>query len=221
MPEQLDEAIARAVKRFQLSKPLNVQSPQTVEEMAGAAVTGDTNEETVSVGIDQDSDSVVIVNPSTSEILSRKPRTEAYMQMLGATKTDHRFKKKLYEENLKSTQRHMKFSLAAASLGFLIVLGGVVAMMMGYSQAGIITAAAGVVSELVSVLFFNQARHFSQRLDDTLFRLLEIEGFFRAFAIAEQLPPGALRDQLFEAIVKKMIGIDDDQSVILEIEEGQ
>lgn len=215
MSEPLNETIARAVERFQFSKPLNIQqAPQTMEEIAGTAVTNDVKEEIVQIGIDQDS--VIVVDPRTSEILSKKPKTEAYMQMIGATKADHRFKRKLFEENLKSAQQHMKFSLVAAGLGFLIVLGGVVAMMLGYSQAGIVTSAAGIVSELVSVLFFNQARHFSERLDNTLNRLLDVEGFFRAFAIAEQLPEGNLRGQLFEAIVKKMIGITNAPSTAID-----
>ena len=210
MSEPLSNAIERAIHRFHLSSPQNVHNPETISEIATSAITADVEEESVKIGIDQDS--VVIVEPRTSKILGKKPKTEAYAQMMGATKADHRFKRKLFEENLKSAQQHMKFSLFAAGLGFIVVLGGIVAMMFGYSQAGVITSAAGIVSELVSVLFFNQARHFSERLDNTLNHLLEAEGYFKAFAIAEQLQKGDLRDQLFEAIVRRMIGIASEHS---------
>lgn len=205
MSESLDETIARTLERLQLSRPLNIHTKQTIEETVGAALADDVEEAVVQIGIDQDS--VIILEPEASAILSKKPKSEAYTQMITATKADHRFKRKLLDENLKSTQQHIKISLVAASLGFLIVLGGVVALMLGYSRSGIVISAAGAISELVSALFFNQARHFNDRLDRTLNRLLDVEGFFKALAIVEQLPEGALRDYLFEAIVKEMIGI--------------
>ncbi|RME56932.1 hypothetical protein D6779_09755 [Candidatus Parcubacteria bacterium] len=210
MSEPLSKAIERAVNRFHLSSSQNVHTPETMSEIASAAITTDVEKESVKIGIDEDS--VIIVDPHTSKVLSKKPKTEAYVQMMGATKAEHRFKRKLFEENLRSAQQHMRFSLFAAVLGFIVVLGGIVAMILGYSQAGMVTSSAGIVSELVSALFFNQARHFNKRLDNTLNHLLEAEGYFRAFAIAEQLPQGALRDQLFEAIVRRMIGIASEHS---------
>lgn len=208
MLDSVGQTIAQAVRRF--STPIDMHSPKsTGEEIASAALADYVKEQNVQLGIEQGS--VVIVDSETSQILDKRPKNETYMQLMGATKSDHRFKRKLFNENLRSARQHITFSLIAASLGFLIVLGGVVAMMLGYSQAGIVTSAAGIVSELVSVLFFNQAKHFGQHLDSTLNRLLEIEGFFRAFAIAEQIPNVELRDHLFEAIVMRMLGIEPDE----------
>lgn len=205
MSENIDKAIRHAVKRFHLSAPQNVNNPQSISESAVSAVTENVGQEVVQIGIDQDS--LVVVDPHTSKVLIRKPKTEAYRQMIGAITSDQKYKMKLYDDTLKSSQRQMKFSLFAATLGFFVVLGGVIAMMLGYIQAGIITSSTGVVSEIVSVLFFNQSRHFTARLDKTLDKLLETEGYTRAFAVTEQLPDGTARDLLIELIVKKMIGI--------------
>jgi hypothetical protein len=208
MSNSIGKDIANAIMR--ISAPIDMQSPKSIgEEIASMAFADYVQEESVQVGIEQES--VVIVDPKTSQVLYKRPSAEAYMQMVGATKSDHRFKRRVFDENLHSARQYITFSLIAASLGFLIVLGGVVAMIFGHSQAGIVTSAAGIVSELVAVLFFNQAKHFVQRLDHTLDRLLEIEGYFRAFAIAEQVPNQEFRAHLLEAIVMKMVGIESDK----------
>lgn len=204
MSETVDKAIRRAIKRFSLSAPLNVHNPQSISETAVSAVTENT-QEIVQIGIEQDS--VVVVDPQTSKVLAEKSKTEAYSQMIGAIKNDQKYKMKIFDDTLKSSQSQMKFSLFAATIGFFVVLGGVIAMMLGYTQVGIITSAAGIISEIVSVLFFNQSRHFTARLDKTLEKLLETEGYARAFAVAEQVPNETTRDLLIELIVKKMIGI--------------
>lgn len=204
MSGTIGDDIAIAIRR--ISDPISMRSPKNAgEEIASVAFAGSISEESVQLGIEQES--IVLVDPKTSQVLYKRPKSEVYMRMLGATKSDHRDKRRLFDENLRSARQYTTLSLIAASLGFLVVLGGVVAMMIGYSQAGIVTSAAGIVTELVSVLFFNQAKHFGQRLDNTLDRLLEVEGYFRAFAITEQIPNAEIRDHLLEAIVMKMVGI--------------
>lgn len=203
MSEPVDKAIRRAVKR--LSVHQNVHNPQSISETAVSAVSENIEQAVVQIGIEQDS--IVVVDPQTSKVLVEKPKAEAYSQMIEAIKNDQKYKIKIFDDTLRSSQSQMKFSLFAATIGFFVLLGGVIAMMFGYSQIGIITSATGAISEIVSVLFFNQSRHFTNRLDKTLEKLLEVEGYARAFAITEQIPNEPTRDLLIEIIVKRMIGI--------------
>ncbi|MCC6187634.1 MAG: hypothetical protein IT318_01260 [Anaerolineales bacterium] len=206
MPESVDKTIREAVQRFSgsISKPLNVKHPYGLDEAVGSTMAAGINSEVVQIGFDKEF--VVLLDPLTSEVISKRLKADAYMQFVGALKADHQTQRQYYIETLSAARQRAKFSLIAASVGFVIVLIGIVAMMFGFAAAGLVTSASGILSEVVALLFFREARQATDRLDRSLERLLESEGFFRAFVIADQIPEAETRNRVIEAIVMRIIG---------------
>lgn len=208
MPDTIDKTIREAVQRFAgpTSKPLNIKHPKGLDETVGSVITAGIKNDVVQIGFDDTS--VVVVNPLTSEVISRRLKSEAYIQFINALNADHQTQCQYFDETLSVARQHTKLSLVAASIGFFIVLIGILAMMFGFSTAGLVTSASGTISEVISLLFFRESRQAADRLDKSLERLLETEGYFRAFVIANQIQDSETRNHVIEAIALRIIKPD-------------
>jgi hypothetical protein len=63
----------------------------------------------------------------------------------------------IHAQGRKQAEQWSRFSLIAAILGFLIVIGGGLAILLGNVPAGLVTSAAGIIPEVAAALFFQQA----------------------------------------------------------------
>ncbi len=71
-----------------------------------------------------------------------------------------------YRQTREQAQGWYRMSAFAAGGGFLIVLAGVIAVLVGQVTAGVITSVAGFIPEVVAALFFVQGKDANRRVDE-------------------------------------------------------
>ena len=69
------------------------------------------------------------------------------------------------EERLRQAKSAFNAALGLAVIGVLVVLAGVILLLVGNTTAGVITAASGITSEVISAVLFVLNRDANDRLD--------------------------------------------------------
>jgi hypothetical protein len=100
-----------------------------------------------------------------------------------------------------------RFSLIAAGVGFLLVVAGVIAVVLGQVTEGMITAISSIVPNTVAALFFLQSKASNERVDVILRKLSEAREIETAVEIANSIETKRERDRLKSEIVRKVIGL--------------
>jgi len=100
-----------------------------------------------------------------------------------------------------------RFSLIAAGIGFLLVVAGVIAVVLGQGTEGMITAVSSIVPNTVAALFFLQSKASNERVDVILRKLSEAREIETAVEIANSIETKRERDRLKSEIVRKVIGL--------------
>lgn len=155
----------------------------SIGRIAGDAVVGDRVSGPARVGVDEGGE-VIVVEPETPAVVAKLPQKAAYERITAAANVTRKQLEQIYEQDRKQADQWSRASLFAAFLGFLIVLGGVIAMLVGQTTVGVVTSIAGIVPEIAAALFFQQAKDANKRVEDNRARLLETEGIHRAIELA-------------------------------------
>ncbi len=183
-------------------------SPESIEihaQIANTAFVG--SEQSGSTGLDIDPyGSVVVIGPGASRVVTKLPQEAAYERIATAADAVRRQIEKIYEQGRSQSEQWSRFSLIAAIFGFLVVLGGVAAMLIGNTPVGLITSAAGVIPEVAAALFFQQAKEANKRVDEIREKLLEAEGIHRAIELSLTTDE-ATQNRLKEAIISQILGL--------------
>jgi hypothetical protein len=102
-----------------------------------------------------------------------------------------------------------KASLVAAGLGLSLVVLTVVMLVLGRTDAGVISSITSLVPTAISALFFSQSRSANQRMDSNLKQLSAVRDVHFAAEIVATIKSEEECNRLKEMIVRKMLeGID-------------
>jgi hypothetical protein len=177
----------------------------SIGRIAGDAVVGDKIAGPARVGVSASGD-VVVIEPEKPIVVTKLPQQAAYERIAAAANVTREQLAQIYHQDLAGAERWSRFSLSAAVLGFLMVLGGVLAMFAGSTAAGMVTSAAGVIPEVAAALFFQQSREAHKRVNDNRNRLLEAEGMHRAIELLLTADKET-QNRLKETIILKALGL--------------
>jgi hypothetical protein len=186
----------------------------SIDRASGDVVVGEKVAGPARVGVETDSGDIVVVKPDASTVVARVPKEAAYERITSAANTTRQQLAQIYEQNRQQAADWTRFSLVAALLGFLIVLGGIVAMLLGNIAVGLVTAAASLIPEIAAGLFFQQAREANRRVDENQKKLLDAEGIHRAIELAMTMDDEDTRDQLKRTIILKALGLSSTGKVL-------
>lgn len=126
-----------------------------------------------------------IVKAAREVITLAKPQQQSTRErVVATTDTTLNLLNQFYHLSLKQAKRWVSLSLAAASLGVLFLVGGVIVTLVGRTSIGLITLGVGLISEIVSLLFFSQVRRTNKLVDDLQAKLLEAQKIRLAIDLA-------------------------------------
>jgi TRADD-N domain-containing protein len=134
------------------------------------------------------------------------PKDAAYDRIATAANATRQQLERIYEQGRDQAKQWSLFSLVAAIAGFLVIVGGVVAVLTVNTAVGVITSIAGLIPEVAAALFFQQARDANKRVDTISDKLLEVDKIHRAIEIVLTVD-GASQDRLKETIVLRILGL--------------
>jgi hypothetical protein len=100
-------------------------------------------------------------------------------------------------------------SAVAAVLGFVLVSGGIIAVLFFQQNAiAVFSTACGILLEAIARLFFNQSTEANRRVDGYLKNLSEAQATFLAIELSKTGESRETRDRWREVIIKKMLGAE-------------
>jgi hypothetical protein len=177
-----------------------------VGQMAKEAIVGDKASSSADARIDVDGN-VVVVEPDTSRVVEKLSQRTALERITNAASEDLSQLTQTYNQTRHQSEQWTRFSILAALLGFLILMGGIIAMFLGYTSAGLVTSAVGFVSEVAAGLFFRQLTKANDRVDDIRAKLTEAQGIQRAMDfVAATVNNDETQNRLVETILLHMLG---------------
>jgi hypothetical protein len=160
-------------------------------------------EELLRANVDKD-DQIVETAQKLAALVT--PKDAAYDRIATAARTTRRQLEQIYEQGREQAKQWSLFSLIAAILGFLVILGGIIAVLTVNTAVGLITSIAGIIPEVAAGLFFQQARDANKRVDSISDKLLEVDKIHRAIEIALTVDD-ASQNRLKETIMLRILGI--------------
>jgi hypothetical protein len=113
-----------------------------------------------------------------------------------------------YRQTREQSQGWFRFSLIAASIGFILIGIGVIAVIFGQVTAGVITAISSVIPNAAAALFFVQGKAANERVDAIQIRLTEARELQTAVEIANTIDDPKSRDKLKGEIVRKALRLE-------------
>ena len=179
-----------------------------INRIIGDALVNDRAGVPAQAGVDANGD-VVVVKPETREVVAKVPQQEAYHRIAEEADDTRRQKQQIYDQNRKLARRWAFFSLLAAILGFLIILGGILALFVGKGNAttGIITSIEVIIPEAAAALFFRQAEAAHKRVDDNQKELIETGTAHRLIALVETIDDSETQRRLKEKMIMQTLGL--------------
>jgi repressor LexA len=104
----------------------------------------------------------------------------AYERITTAAKNTRDQLNQIYEQSHRQAKYWFRLGLAAAVIGFSVIISGAIVAMLTVSLVGILTSIASVIPGSIAALFFQQAKEANKRLDDFYGKLVEVEEINRA-----------------------------------------
>jgi hypothetical protein len=108
----------------------------------------------------------------------------------------------------KESSQFFKLTLLFASLGFLIVLGGVVLLYLGEISAGIVAAISGSIPEVTAALFFKKDQELRKTIEAYHGHMLSSQKLMTMIDVAETIRDSQEKDKMKQQIILKTLGID-------------
>lgn len=116
------------------------------------------------------------------------------------------------ERNIEQARREsgqfFKLTLVFSSIGFLIVLAGVVLLFVGQVTAGIVTSVSSLVPEVTAVLFFNKDKELRKTIEAYHQHMLDSQQILTMIDVAETIKDHSERDGMKQQIIFKVLGMN-------------
>ena len=107
----------------------------------------------------------------------------------------------------KDSSQFFRLTLVFASLGFIIVLGGVVLLYLGEISAGIVAAVSSSVPQITAVLFFQKDKELRNTLEEYHGHMLGSQKLMTMIDVAETIRNPAEQDKMKQQIIFSTLGI--------------
>ncbi len=116
----------------------------------------------------------------------------------------------IVEQCRKEARQWFQYSLLAAILGFLVILGGVIIAIVTVNVSlGFLTSLASIVPDVAALLFFRQANGANERVDKFFKELVNIANIYKATELT-LTTNGESQDRYKGLIIKKWLGLHND-----------
>ncbi|MGR0481477.1 MAG: TRADD-N-associated membrane domain-containing protein [Candidatus Electronema sp. V4] len=116
------------------------------------------------------------------------------------------------EQNLaqarKESNQFFKLTLVFSSVGFLVVLAAVALLLGGQTVAGIVSAVASAIPEVIAALFFKKDRELRNSIERYHHHLIESQRILTMIDVAETVQSQEERDSIKREIICKALGVD-------------
>ncbi len=176
-------------------------------QMAKDAIVDDEASGPAILDVDADGN-VVVVEPETSKVVEKLSQRTALERITNAANENLGQLNQIYDQARRQSEQWTRFSIFAAILGFLILMGGVIAMFTGYTPVGLVTSGVGFISEIAAGLFFQQLTKANERVDNIRVKLNEAEGIQRAMDfVSATANNDETQNRLIETIILRMLDL--------------
>lgn len=108
-----------------------------------------------------------------------------------------------YTHARRQADQWSKVSIVTASLGFLVLLAGIILLLAGQVTTGVITTALGATTEGATLLLFRQSNEANKRVDENQRNLEKVQKIHDAITLWERMEPSKSRDKLMDSIVQQ------------------
>jgi hypothetical protein len=115
---------------------------------------------------------------------------------------------KNYELSRNQASQWFLWSLGAALFGFILLGAGAFIALQENGSYNNVSSLSGILTEFIAAIFFSQARHANNRQDTYHKNLIQRQQVLDAVQLTALITDIAERDKVTEAIVKKMLGIN-------------
>jgi len=93
-----------------------------------------------------------------------------------------------YTENLSQARTSSLASVSIAVTGFVVIVAGILIAFIGNQKSlGLVSSAAGIVSEAAATLFFRQNKVFLNQMQDSLKKLVSTQYLMTSVALSKEL----------------------------------
>ncbi len=115
---------------------------------------------------------------------------------------------KSYELTHSQANLWFRWSLGVATFGVVLLAVGIVLVFSEKTTPAIVNSVAGILIELVSILFFNQAKSANQRHDQYHTDLVKLHQILQSIQFVKLVSKTQDRDKLIEVIINQVLNPD-------------
>jgi hypothetical protein len=139
--------------------------------------------------------------PDLSETLSHSLRPDFDIE------SEIRMLEDFYRQKQAEAKSSFVLALTAGGIGFVIIVVGIVGAFFWNTQIGIVTSAAGILSEVAASLLLNQNKHAREGMDVCQKDLVKMRNLSRALHIAKiGIASQKEREKRISEIIDELIG---------------
>jgi hypothetical protein len=117
-----------------------------------------------------------------------------------------------YDQARVESNQFFKYTLAFACLGFLIVLVAVGFLLIGKTEAGIVSVVGSIIPEITSGLFFRKDKELRSMIEAHHAHIMESQRLLTMIDVAETIEDEDARNDLKEKIIFKVLNIDNNNA---------
>ena len=142
--------------------------------------------------------------PFTPTVLS----TEQAFERIGAAVRQALLQtEKNFDQAREDSKQFFRLTITFASLGFAVVLGGVVLLLLGNVPAGVVASAASIVPELTAALFFRKDRELRETIASYHAHILESQRILTMIDVCETISDQTERDSMKGRLIRSALDI--------------
>lgn len=140
---------------------------------------------------------------------SRKELTaeQAFDRIASAVKLNLTQIQSNIESARKDSSQFFRLTLVFASLGFLIVMAGVILLCLNQTTAGVVAAISGSIPEVTAALFFKKDQELRKTIDEYHVHMLKSQQLLTMIDVAETINNSTEKDKLKQEIIFSTLGI--------------
>ena len=198
-PKQLEvyeewPALARRLNEIRSLPPVSVNAVAAIG--SGSIVVGSSN---VVISSSNYNSSYIAVGPISAD--------QAFERIGAAVRQNLEQLRQNFDQARSESRQFFRFTITFASLGFLVVLGGVVLLLSGQITAGVVASIASIIPEATAALFFGKDRELRQTIENYHQHILQSQKLLTMVDLCETIRDEAERDRMKQGIIRTALDI--------------
>lgn len=114
-------------------------------------------------------------------------------------------------QSRKESAQFFKLTLVFSGLGFCVVIGGIILLLLGQVTAGVVSTITSLIPEATAVLFFQKDKELRSQIDRYHQQLLDSQRILTMVDIAETVTDEQTRDNLKKEIIFRVLGVTNEK----------